>query len=426
MMSNDINKKLTFQCLKITQPVGEFYIASLNAKDLLKIAYADVRTLEENEDNRGLDSYIGQQRKPDPKRIKQIGEYVKNIDACFPTGIIISIEPECIEYDEDEKSLTLHEAYDELGNMVIPYEKIAKIIDGQHRLMGLKYAYDNPGLFSQEFNEAQFELNVSIFIGFDIAEQAMIFATVNLAQTKVNSSLVNDLYDFTKERSPQKLCHYVTVTLDADEASPFYKRIKRLGVATKGRQNETLTQATFVKSLIKYICKSDEQENRDKDIYKRGEIPPKSIDKNEKSKLIFRDYMIDEKDYELIDVIWDYFEAVRSKWSIAWNTYEQGYMLNKSNGFMGYMRFMKDAYNFILEVKENHPNLEKKAFYERQPNETDFSEIFRNFSLKDEDFTIINFQPGTSGEANLYKRLKFELEQNKDTIREYLIKDYSI
>lgn len=423
---NSHNKVLTVKCLKIIQPVGEFYIASFNARDLIDIAYADVRTLEENKNNNGLDSYIGQQRKPDPKRIKQIAEYVKNVDACFPTGIIISIEPECVEYDEDTSTLILHETQDESGNIIIPYEKIAKIIDGQHRLMGLKYAYDNPGLFSQEFNQSIFELNVSIFIGFDVAEQAMIFATVNLAQTKVNSSLVNDLYDFTKERSPQKLCHYITITLDADEASPFYKRIKRLGVATKGRTNETLTQATFVKSLIKYICKNDEQENRDKDIYKRGDIPAKSTDKNERSKLIFRDYMIDEKDYELIDVIWDYFEAVRSKWPLAWNTYEQGYMLNKSNGFMGYMRFMKDAYNFVLEIKENHPNLAKKSFYERQPNETDFSEVFRDFSLTDEDFTITNFQPGTSGEANLYKRLKVEFETNKDTIRNYLVKAYSI
>lgn len=420
-MSNNTNKELIFQCLKITQPVGEFYIASLNAKDLLDIAYADVRVLEEKEDNKGLDSYIGQQRKPDPKRIKQISEYVKNIDACFPTGIIISIEPECIEFDEEANSLILHEVLDESGNVIIPYSKIAKIIDGQHRLMGLKYAYDNPDLFSPDFKDKIFELNVSIFVGFDVAEQAMIFATVNLAQTKVNSSLVNDLYDFTKERSPQKLCHYITITIDADEASPFYKRIKRLGVATKGRKNETLTQATFVKSLIKYICQDDDQENRDKDIYKRGGIPAKAIEKN---KLIFRDYMIDEKDYELIDIIWDYFEAVRTKWPKAWNTYEQGYMLNKSNGFMGFMRFLKDTYIFISDLKEKHPKLKEKKYYDRKPNETDFSEIFRDFGLKDEDFIIDNFPPGTGGEAKLYKKLKEEFTINKETIQMYLMQGY--
>lgn len=418
---NKTEKELIFKCLKITQPVGEFYIASLNAKDLLDIAYADVRVLEEKEDNKGLDSYIGQQRKPDPKRIKQISEYVKNIDACFPTGIIISIEPECIEFDEEANSLILHEVLDESGNVIIPYSKIAKIIDGQHRLMGLKYAYDNPDLFSPDFKDKIFELNVSIFVGFDVAEQAMIFATVNLAQTKVNSSLVNDLYDFTKERSPQKLCHYITITIDADEASPFYKRIKRLGVATKGRKNETLTQATFVKSLIKYICQDDDQENRDKDIYKRGGIPAKAIEKN---KLIFRDYMIDEKDYELIDIIWDYFEAVRTKWPKAWNTYEQGYMLNKSNGFMGFMRFLKDTYIFISDLKEKHPKLTEKKYYDRKPNETDFSEIFRDFSLKDEDFIIDNFPPGTGGEAKLYKKLKEEFTINKETIQMYLMQGY--
>lgn len=92
-----------------------------------------------------------------------------------------------------------------------------------------------------------------IFIGADVAEQANIFATVNLAQTKVNKSLVYDLTELAKTQSPHKSCHNVAVVIDREESSPLFRRIKRLGTATPGRKHEPLTQAAFVESLVKFI-----------------------------------------------------------------------------------------------------------------------------------------------------------------------------
>src|SRR5690606_13459203 len=96
-----------------------------------------------------------------------------------------------------------------------------------------------------------FQINVSIFVGIDLPEQAKIFATVNLAQTKVNKSLVYDLEALARKRNPYKTCHHVAVALDSNEDSPLYQRIKRLGVATPGRAYEPLTQASFVEALVK-------------------------------------------------------------------------------------------------------------------------------------------------------------------------------
>jgi len=96
---------------------------------------------------------------------------------------------------------------------------IAKIIDGQHRIAGLE------GLAEQ----TDLELGGAIFVGADIATQANIFATVNLAQTKVNRSLAYDLLDYEKMRSPQKSAHHIAVALDQIEGSPFYRRIKTAG-----------------------------------------------------------------------------------------------------------------------------------------------------------------------------------------------------
>lgn len=127
----------------------------------------------------------------------------------------------------------------------ILYRDIAKIIDGQHRVKAFEEGFiDN------------FEINVSIFVGADVATQAEIFSTVNLAQTKVNRSLVYDLFSLAQTRSPEKSAHEITVLLDRREDSPFHKRIKRLGTATEGRFGETLSQATVVKGILSHITKN--------------------------------------------------------------------------------------------------------------------------------------------------------------------------
>src|SRR5205807_10137180 len=117
-------------------------------------------------------------------------------------------------------------------------------------------------------------LAVTLLVGFDIAQQAQIFATVNLEQTKVNRSLAYDLFELSERRSPQKTCHNVVVILDQDRAGPFYHRIKRLGSATAGRIGETLTQATFVEALLRLISRDP---NEDRDTLLRGRSIPLAL-----------------------------------------------------------------------------------------------------------------------------------------------------
>ena len=142
--------------------------------------------------------------------------------------------------------------------MVITREaEIATVIDGQHRIAGLE-EFDKP--------DQPFELNVTIFIDMELQDQAMTFATINLAQTKVSKSLVYDLYELQKARSPQKTCHNIARLLNSEPGSPLERRIKILGKAT-GEPFESITQATFVTALLKYIS-SDPM--RDRDVLKRG------------------------------------------------------------------------------------------------------------------------------------------------------------
>ena len=165
------------RAVPITQPIGTFYVGVIKAQDLVEISYTDIRSME-----RDLDTYIGIQRRLSRKRVEDIKKYVETSDATFPTSVIIAVDEDVAIWHSESQELEFR------ANDDTPFHKIAKIIDGQHRVDGLK-----------EIGDRDFELTVSVFVGAALSTQANIFATVNLAQTKVNKSLVYDLFDYEKE-----------------------------------------------------------------------------------------------------------------------------------------------------------------------------------------------------------------------------------
>jgi len=238
---------------------------------------------------------------------------------------------------------------------------------------------------------------VSLLVGSDIADQAHVFATVNLEQTKVGKSLAIDLFELARTRSPIKTCHNIAVALDSTKGSPFYHRIKRLGVATVGRAGddgpgETLTQATFVNALVRYI--SDDPK-RDRDILLRGEKLA-LVGGDDERRLCFRNMFIREKDVQIGKIVEQYFLAVQERWSQAWDSGGKGIMLNQSNGFRALMRIFGEAYNYLA-----HPgNFVASAR---------FFELFGRVEEDSEYFSVERFKPGSSGEAKLREFLRSEM-----------------
>jgi len=354
---------IEFKCIEISQPIGTFYIGIIDARDLVKISYSDIRRIEK----RDVEKYLGIERPLSPDRVEELQQYVNLIDATFPTSVILAVSSKDSESEYDAKS----------GIMKIKNEEnIAKIIDGQHRIAGL-----------EKFKGENFQVNVTIFVDMEIEDQAMVFATINLKQTKVSKSLAYDLFEFAKSRSPQKTCHNIAKLLNNKNGSPYKNKIKILGMAT-GKVEETLTQATFVESLIVYISENPMQ---DRDILKRGKSL-KKVDAKESEKLIFRNMFIDNKDEEIAKTLWNYFEAVNDKWDEAWSTKKTGNILNRTTGFHALMRFLKPAY---LSFNKIGAIINTKEFYE----------IFRKIDLKDSDFTSDRYKPGSSGESDLYREL---------------------
>ena len=384
--------QISFPAVKVHQPIGEFIIGNISARDLVGISYADVRRIDNEQ--REIEKYLGIQRPLDKHRVKSIKKYLDAPDASFPTGIVLAVHQNCAEFDNG--ILFLRNYTSDFPEDSIPINKIAKVLDGQHRIAAFM---NEDGSFDEFLNAnvSNFEFNVVIFVGLDIDEQATIFATVNLAQTRVSKSLVYDLEGLSKTRSPFRSCHQIAVALDgADERSPLFHRIKRLGVKTKGRDTtEPLTQAAFVESLIKLT--SPEPFN-DRTLYMKGK-EPQYVSGSELEKYPFRNMFIDERDNDIAIILFNYFKAVQKKWPNAWaNVNQEGNILPRSNAFKAFMRFLRIAYLQI--VGDNIGQV---------PAVQDFSIIFEDVPATDDDFTSGNFQQGSGGESAFFKLLKGEV-----------------
>lgn len=370
--------EISFDCIEAQQPIGDLFIASIPYKDLIKFTYFDVRRVISSE--RDVEKYLGIQRPISRGRLSDLEAYVNFLDATFPTSVIVAVnDSDYAEFDPVAKRMQLRNYRAGEAAPSIAIRQLGRVIDGQHRIAGL-----------EAFAGEKFDVSVTIFVEADIADQAHIFSTVNLEQTKVSKNLVYDLYELARTRSPQKTCHLVTVTLDRDLSSPLAGRIKRLGFATDGAAFEPVSQATFVEGLLAHITLDPKG---DRDLLLRNK-PLERAGGEDVFRYVLRNLFIDGKDREIIGLIFNYFTAVRERWPVAWDERGRGFMLNRTNGVRALLRFFRHAYTHVA-----HPGDHVEA-------EKFLNQVFKSVRLEDADFNINNFPPGTSGEAKLYRVLR--------------------
>lgn len=361
--------------LELIQPVGTFYSCSIKAQTLLKMCTFDFRKIEENN---GVKDFLGIQRPLNDKRVKEIRKYIATEYASFPTSIVISVDERCATFigEDTYKKIRLQSFTDEGDGSVVPFTGIGTIIDGQHRLK----AFEN--------TQIDWDLSVNILVGASAGTQAMIFSKVNLAQTKVNRSLVYDLFSLDRDPSPEKTAHEIAVNLNKMPESPFRAKIKRLGSATEGVFGETLSQATVVKGLLPYISKDP---MIDRDLARRGMSWP-DRGSGDFERRIFYPWFKDEMDGKTLATIINYFTAVKERWPLAWEFTGRGAVLTKTNGYNAFIRFLRDAFLHLT----SQPVVISKS---------QFAEIFARSKLKNEDFRVERFVPGSTGASDLYREL---------------------
>lgn len=306
--------------MEINQPIGSFYVGKIDSQKLLEISKVIRRK-----------NNIGTQRELQENRVKEIAKYCEDPDATFPTPVVLSIKSnESIELRETTIKGIFEMQYDD-------HSQIAEILDGQHRLEGIKK--------SKSFNT---EMMIAVMFDLTEEEKAYVFSTINSNQKKVDKSLIYDLFDVSEERSPYKTCHEIARIMNSSEGSPFYNRLKMLG--KKNGEMEFLSQGTFVTYLLRLITNTPQEDMID--IKNKKKI-------KENNRFIFREYFAEEKDNIILKILLNYFGAVAEVFSEEWNSKE--YILAKTTGYGALMKSLPKLY----EEGKSVSDLSKQFFVEK-------------------------------------------------------------
>jgi DGQHR domain-containing protein len=329
--------------IEVNQPIGTFYMACLPAQivadscDIAKRQYDSANLLTKG----------GVQRVLSPRRVAEITAYTEDPDATFPTPIIIAVYPDApctltgLSLDFNEKA------------------KFGEIIDGQHRIEGLK----------KSKNIASFQLPVILMFDLVEEEKAYVFSIISSKQTPVSKSLIYDLFTLSETRSPQKTCHEIARLMNSDEMSPYFMRLKMLG--RKEHKDAALSQGSFVKYLIKLISKNPDQDLIDLKLKKKlADDPSRPL----------RYYFINKEDNYIYKILLNLFTAVRFVFPEEWNKPTE-YILSKTTG---YGALMKALPTLLTEGNKKHDLSEN--FFKAKMQEFQGRLLTANQILKSSDF----------------------------------------
>ena len=199
----------------------------MKVKDVINISYVAVR---------GRDSEEGAvQRVLNKKRIESIKDFILAGNMFFNSFIL--------NWTNEENKPKLAET-----EISIPLVlSSAQMIDGQHRLAGLKAA------IGENSSIADKEILVSLCIGLTTKKAATIFLNINSEQRPVPKSLIYDLFGEVETDADHVInrANDIAHELNENKESPFYKRIKYPGTP---RGVGVIDLSTVVAALKKHLA----------------------------------------------------------------------------------------------------------------------------------------------------------------------------
>ena len=181
------------------------------------------------------------------------------------------------------------------------------VIDGQHRLRGLQVA-------SEEVRQ-NYDVLVSFMLGFPRAVVAEFFYTINYEQKSVNRSILYELMgEFSYTLNEITFMHEIVRALNVVEKSPFYRRIKMLGVVEKEATFEIKAKMTISQAfLIDYLVNTISTDAKRSPTY-----PP----------IFLYYYQNVEKHTLIIRFIFNYFQSIRKRMEDIWDDPESSIICN--------------------------------------------------------------------------------------------------
>ena len=321
--------KFETMAIKVNQPIGCFYLAKIPACVLRELAAADVRRIVDRENQ----THGGIQRSRNKDRLKDIKQYIGMGDSSFPNSIILEASSDDVTVKNISAASGEIIGSDDLCLLIFQKRKdLFKVIDGQHRL----YAFD-------EINCEGYELVVTILLDLPIEDQAYMFSTINFKQRPVDRSLVYDLYEEATIYSPYKDAHNVAKLLNRERDSPFFERVKLLGVDPRFEDEilykAPLTQNAVVREILKLISKNPDVDRENARLGKAIEVSDSDRDNG----LIFREFYARVEDWAIYAILRNYFSAFKRHFPELWDLQGDS-LIPKTVGYGALMRLLVPIY----------------------------------------------------------------------------------
>lgn len=317
MMSKEFPAR--FAAIKVEQPLGFFYVASIPARVLLQVAYSDTLYAALSPGKSGYE-VKGIQRPTQDQRLNQIADYIDRQDSAFPNSIILAanfgvdgiIQNDDEEDEEQSREWVISEGLDGCFTLVIPTEaKLAAVVDGQHRL----FAFAR----TAEPDRLNMELPCSIYLDLPKPFQAQLFATINSNQKPVDKSLTYELfgYNLSEESeplwTPDKLAVFLTRKLNTESESALYGRII---IAPRrdssldpiaSRTGWKVSTAVVVEGILRLITSNPKRDTNE--MRTHGSVPRRSLEGKFSDKSPLRDVYLKGNDRLIYKMVLNYLRV---------------------------------------------------------------------------------------------------------------------
>lgn len=304
---------LRLQAVKVSQPMGDFFAVAIPAKILRSVIFLDPTRVDSVDRGSFLYRLLGNQRDASVPRAKEIAKYINTVESAFPNSIILAAN--YVEYGslQEDPARRWTVGHDENGVwLTIPTgERMASVIDGQHRLLGFDYCIPE---------RRDMELLCAVYMDLPQAYQAYLFATININQRKVNKSLAYEQFGYNLDDetpqgwAPDKLAVFFTRKLNLNPESPLHQHIKiapleaDLVFDTPSESGWVVSTACIVEGIVSLVSTrpkidrdllhSKPQTDRNRSILPQDGSP-------------FRELFRECRDDELWDLIFRFFSIIK-------------------------------------------------------------------------------------------------------------------
>ncbi len=214
----------------------QMFTGAVRAEDLLQYTEIDVFRSE---------SESGYQREPERSRARALARFLKTQNlALLPNSVLLNARDE-VEITEEGG----------LACLRIPESMKLWVVDGQHRLAGLRAAIHE----DEELRFKEYLIPVVVTVGLDESKEAEQFRVINETAKKVRTDLARRILASSmstregreqilkQQRTWEAVAAQVINLLNSDESSPFRGRIQQPNEKKSARH--TIRELSFSTSL---------------------------------------------------------------------------------------------------------------------------------------------------------------------------------